>query len=343
MMDFFILLKTCYCEGISPFSLYSQMCDFCKGDLKLKAQVEVLYDLYRQRDVFHEISDCDEHEGGGRLGIAAYLQRYSAAEQKCLWAVVRLLHEEWTIPSVQSERVERVKVPQRQRQKQGVHRDGFQPQAGFLAAPVGNAPATASPANKPPKKGAARETLHVSNMVSDLHIQTSVNETDFHILTLQNGAWTTRSGGVGRCGANVYINLDGVVADQICLLLPQKKYATLFVDKVHGGLTVEDGADCFEKVRISHESGKLSCAVSARDVFIDGRATEIELNYTALRGGNVDIKTTLGDVRVGLRNVERLQEKVVAVHGNVRNAHTATNGRSVTLKAVTSYGDIEIT
>ena len=114
-MDFYGLLKSCYKEGISPFALYSQMCDLCKGDLKLKAKTLTLYAVYRERDIFQEIASCKE-EGED---ISAYLQGYALEEQRCLWAVVRLLHPTWRVSApTQSETVKKVKAPPRQPPKQ---------------------------------------------------------------------------------------------------------------------------------------------------------------------------------------------------------------------------------
>ena len=59
-MDFYAALKACYREGISPFALYSQMCDLCKGDLKLYEKSRILYGVYSNRDIFKEISLCKE-------------------------------------------------------------------------------------------------------------------------------------------------------------------------------------------------------------------------------------------------------------------------------------------
>ena len=339
MMDFCDLLKACYKDRIAPFVLYSQMCDLCKGDLKLKEQAQTLYRLYGQVDIFRNISTCSTIE-------EVCLQKYSLIEQRCLWAVVRFLHSEWEIPAdTKSESVQRVQAPKRQPQKQAVHRNAFQNPSPIALAPTITPQPKATPAPTKPKakKAVGKETLHISNMLSELVIQTSAAETDFHIRILQNGVWTEQKKGIGKHGGNVYINLDGIVADQIHLLLPQRKYATLYVDKVHGDLTVEDKADCFAKVSLTHGSGRLKGELSASKVFIGGRATEIELQYTAHRFGEVEIRNTLGNIRIGFQNVGNIQEKVFAVHGTVRNTHTSTNGKPLFLKAVTNYGDIEIT
>ena len=59
-MDFYSILQVCYKKGITPFALYSTMLDFCKGDLALKEQVGVLYQIYKQSDIFDEIALCKE-------------------------------------------------------------------------------------------------------------------------------------------------------------------------------------------------------------------------------------------------------------------------------------------
>ena len=339
-MNFYDLLKACYRDEASPFALYSQMCDLCKGDLKLKAKVELLYEVYRKRDIFKEIAACDDG-----AGVITCVQSYSSSEQSCLWDVARLLRPEWGLSApVQSESAKKVKVPQRKVSKQVVHQKGFQGQAGALVAPARNSPAVVgpTPAKKRLKGLVGAETLYISNMLSDLTIQTSASVVDFSIRTLQNGVWTTRVGGVGKHGMNVYINLDGIVAESIVLLLPQKKYATLYVDKVSGELWLEDQADCFDRINVTLASGKLYCEASARTVYIGGRATDIELSYTAIRCGNVEIKNTLGDVRIALNNVGVVQEKLVAVHGSVKNAYSGINGKSLLLKVVTDYGNVEI-
>jgi hypothetical protein len=347
MMDFCDLLKACYKDGIAPFALYSQMCDLCKGDLKLKEQAQTLYRLYGQVDIFHDISTCATAEAGGQVGVVAYVEKYSPKEQSCLWSVVRLLHPEWTIlTDAKSESVQKVQAPKRQPQKPAVNRNAFQNPSPIVLAPTitPQPKATPAPAKQKAKKTAAgKETLHISNMLSELLIQTTATEMDFRIQILQNGVWTEQKKGIGKHGGNVYINLDGIVADQIHLLLPQRKYATLYVDKVHGDLTVEDKADSFGRVSITLESGRLKGELSASKVFVGGRATEIELQYTAHRFGEVEIRNTLGNIRIDLQNVSKMQEKVFAVHGTVRNTHTSTNGKTLLLKAVTNYGDIEIT
>ena len=339
-MDFYCLLKTCYKEGISPFALYSQMCDLCKGDLKLKGKTQTLYAVYRQRDIFQEIASFKE-EGEAD----AYIKGYALDEQRCLWEVARLLHSTWNSSApAQSERVQKVKAPPRQNPKQKGAENGFQRIPAPLLMPMQAPAPPPAPAKKKAQQAVKKETLHISNLLSDLTVQTSASVTDFQIQTLQNGVWTTRNKGIGKHSTSVYINLDGVVADKIQLLLPQKKYSVLFLDKAHGDLTVEDKADSFERVSITQDSGKLCCECSARKVYIGGRATDIALHYTAYRFSEVEIRNTLGDVRIDLHNVgATMQEKVFAPNGNVNNARTSTNGCTVMLKAVTTYGDINIT
>ena len=137
MMDFYTLLKICYKKGIPPFALYSQMCDLCKGDLKLKEQAQNLYLLHKRVDIFHDISTCCAAEDGAQSTIGAYFQKYSSSEQRCLWAVVRLLHPEWEIPTEkQSVSVKKVQVPKRQAQKQAAHRNAFQNPSPLVLAPA---------------------------------------------------------------------------------------------------------------------------------------------------------------------------------------------------------------
>ena len=348
MMNFYNLLKSCYHEAITPFELYSQMCDLCKGDLELKTQTRILYCLYKGVDIFYDISTCNTAEDGDQTKLFAYVKKYSSAEQRCLWAVVQLLHPNLTIPTnMQSSVVLKAQTPKRQNLKREVNKKGFQNPPAVVTPPQVT-PMQVIPAKKPlqakakAKKALNKETLHVSNLLSDLVIQTTTTVPDFRIMVLRNGVLTELKKNIAKRGENVYINLDDVIADKIHLQMPERKYTVLHVNKVNGNLEVEDNADCFGRVNITLESGRIYCKVSAGNVYIGGRATEIDLQYTAQRFGNVDIRNVLGDVRISLKNVGNLQEKVFAVHGIVKKAHVPTGGNFLTLKAITNYGNVEI-
>ena len=67
------------------------MSDLCKGDLKLKEQTETLYKLYKERDIFDEISLCKEDS------FALFLEQYSQKERACLKMVAGFIHPMWTV------------------------------------------------------------------------------------------------------------------------------------------------------------------------------------------------------------------------------------------------------
>ena len=344
MMNFYNLLKNCYHEGISPFELYSQMSDLCKGDLELKDQVQTLYCLYKVVDIFYDISTCNTAEDGVQTKLFAYVEKYSSVEQRCLWAVVQLLHPNLAIPTdMQSAVAQKAQTPKRQNLKQEVNKKGFQNQSPVVTPPQVIPVKNPLPIKAKVKKAVNKETLHVSNLLSDLIIQTAHAVPDFRITVLRNGVWSALKKNIAKRGANVYINLDDVVADKIRLQIPERKYTALHVNKVNGDLEVEDNADCFGWINITLESGRVYCKVSAGNVYIGGRAAGIDLQYTADRFGNVDIRNVLGDVRIGLNNFGNIQEKVFAAHGIVKNTYVPTGGNFLTLKVVTNYGNVEIT
>ena len=90
-MDFNTILQACYKKGITPFELYCSMLDFCKGDLEIKEQIGVLYNLYKQRDIFDEISLCEE------VDFALFLEQYSQKERDCAKKIARFIHPRWVV------------------------------------------------------------------------------------------------------------------------------------------------------------------------------------------------------------------------------------------------------
>ena len=340
-MDFYSILKASYREGLTPFELYSQMCDLCKGDLKLKEMAKLLYTLYTRRNIFEEISLCGETDFGGGLQFSLYVKEFSKQEQKCLVEVARLLRPNWIFRiDNQGESVEKVKAT----------KDGAK-----AGTPQAATPATVTPAKTPalqtkpppppkptPKPKADINTVQISSLVSDLDIKTSASAASVEVRILQGGIWTPKKKGIGKRGTMFYVNLDDVVAEKIEVTIPQRKFATLHVDKAHGELTVIDRADCFKKVRLLHEVGKVRCDSSAPTLYVGGRAVDVELKYTAHENGSVDIRNTLGDIKIALRNVGKIEDKMVSARGRVYNVYQPSGSNEVQMKVITNYGNITV-
>lgn len=345
-MDFYTILKACYREGIAPFALYSQMCDLCKGNLKLHKKTRALYALYSNRDVFKEISLCKEVDFTVGSQLCVCIKRCNKVEQACLTDVARLLHPDWDLPAIAEGSVAapKIKTPKAEVKKEkGVRvvpkRNAFAP------APAQNIPTPSPQANKTPRQRKAKKisVVKISSLTSDLVVKTSATATDFKVHVLQNGTWTARTKGIGKYTDMAYINLDGVVADEIQCLIPQEKYTALWLDKVQGSLTVEDDKNCFSNVRITLASGKLRCKLYSPSTFLACRVAEVDVQYNAPRNGALEIRNGLGDVNVALQGVGRVDDKLCAIHGKVENRHTPqTSGSSVRLKTTVEYGDIYV-
>jgi hypothetical protein len=345
-MDFYSVLQACYKKDITPFALYSQMCDLCKGDLKLYEKSRVLYVLYSNRDIFSEISLCEESDFVMGSQVCSYVKRCTKIEQACLTEVARLLHPDWKLDASDSESayVVKIKTPKVENKKG----------AGVRVAPKFNAfqtpknptpqaqqtPVKNTPHKRKPKKS---NVVKIYSLASDLVVKTSAAATDFEVYVLQNGIWTERKTGIGKHADMVYINLDGVVADKIRCVIPQEKYTAFWLDKVQGILTVEDDADCFAKMSITLASGVLNCKFSCGSAFLSGRVADISVQYTARRCGTLEIRGGLGDVKIGLQGVGSINDRIFAIHGKVENRYIQqANGCALTLKTSVEYGDIYV-
>ena len=344
-MDFYTVLKTCYRQGITPFELYSQMSDLCKGDFKLYEKSRVLYGLYSKRDVFKEISLCEEVDF--TVGSKLCVKKCTKAERACLMDVARFLHPAWSLDELndESESVPKIKTPKAEVKKDAGVR--IAPKHNFFAPTPALKVPPAKPVQKPvkntPQKQKKSNVVKISSLASDLVVKTSAAATDFEVYVLQNGIWTERKTGIGKHADMVYINLDGVVADKIRCVIPQEKYTTFWLDKVQGILTVEDDADCFAKMSITLASGVLNCKFSCGSAFLSGRVADISVQYTARRCGTLEIRGGLGDVKIGLQGVGSINDRIFAIHGKVENRYIQqANGRALTLKTSVEYGDIYV-
>ena len=347
-MDFYSILKASYREGLTPFELYSQMCDLCKGDLKLKEMAKLLYTLYTRRDIFEEIALCGETDFGGGLRFSLYVKEFSKQEQKCLVEVARLLRPNWIFRIEEGgDSIEKGKTSAKDGAKAGAQQATSPATVTPAKAVVNtssaqrNIPPVKTP--KPaPKPKAEIDTVQISSLVSDLDVKTSASAASVEVRILQGGIWTPKKKGIGKRGTMFYVNLDDVVAEKIEVTIPQRKFATLHVDKAHGELTVIDRADCFKKVRLLHEVGKVRCDSSAPTLYVGGRAVDVELKYTAHENGSVDIRNTLGDIKIALRNVGKIEDKMVSARGRVYNVYQPSGSNEVQMKVITNYGNITV-
>ena len=347
-MDFYTVLKACYRAGIAPFALYSQMSDLCKGDFKLRKKARVLYDLYRKRDIFKDISLCEEVNFTVGANLCVCIKKCTKEEQACLTEVARLLHPDWKLDASNGESasVPKIKAPKAENKKEvGVRivpkRNAFAPPAP-KATPqkVQQAPAKNAPNKRKPKKV---NVVKISSLASALVVKTSATVTDFEVHVLQNGVWMDRKTGIGKYTDMVYINLDGVVADKIQCVIPKEKYAALWLDKVQGSLTVEDDLDCFAKASITLAAGELRCKLSCSSVFLSGRVAEVSVQYNTYRNGSLEIRNGLGDVKIALQGVDRMEEKLYVIHGKLENRYARqTNGCALILKGAVEYGDVYV-
>ena len=347
-MDFYSVLQACYKKDITPFALYSIMSDLCKGDLELKEQANILYRLYQQGDIFNEISLCDED------GFNAYLTKYTSKERMCLNCVARLMHPGWTVdyeskPSnkqkVKSQRViSNKKAPTRKgllQPNNNVQRKAVNPPKIKIQNNIGVQLLAQHIASKP-KTMAAKRSVEIKSILSDMEILTGATATDVEICVHNAGKCFYHKGGIIRRNTCVYINVEEVLADKIEIVLPKDKYAQLKVYKVGGNLSVIDKENCFEELSICGNVSDIGCYTSAKNVYANTQAGDIYLEYVALQEGKIDLWNTLGEVKVATSFVTKIAGELFSQKGTVRNIHKQSVGYTITMKIKSKYGDVTI-
>lgn len=347
-MDFNSILQRCYKKRITPFVLYSTMLDFCKGDLELKEQVCVLYKLYKQRDIFDEISLCEEEAFG------IFLEPYPQKERDCLKSVARLIHPGWIVEderkslNKQKVKIQRViskttKAPQKvflkqtnNAQRQVITHPKLKVQNNngvqFLAKYIA----------QNPKKMVAKHDIEIKSLLSDVIVLIDSNVTDIDISVYNTGKWCCYKGGIIRRKTCTYINVEEVVAEKIKIVLPKAKYARLKLYKVSGDLTFIDKGNCFEEVSIFGSVGKIDCYTSAKSIYASTGAGNINIEYVAMQDGKIDLRNTLGDVSVQTFFVRKIEEKLFSKKGAVQISHKQIAGHNVMIKVNTKCGNINV-
>ena len=212
-MEFYTLLKSCYKSGVSPFMLRSLMADLCKGNIKLSRQIECLYQLHKQSDIFAKISLCTQTD------FEQLVKGYTTEQATCVYAVAKLLHSEWQIvqPSSNST-VRKIKVQKANPTTTPIN----------IAPPQLTSPAPQTPKNKAVKqpvkkvakgKGGGRpfakaKNVYITSLLSNLQITTCKGGVDLEIRVVENGKYKTLKSGIIKRSDRVYINVENVVADQ---------------------------------------------------------------------------------------------------------------------------------
>lgn len=347
-MDFYCALKSCYRKGMSPFALYSELLDLCKGDIKLKNEIDCFYQLYKRGDIFEKISLCNQNQ------FDELVKSYDKKEKDCLFSVAMLLHNDWNLTASKGES-KKVKIKvQRAAQSVQQGKSKKRPLLNNLAIikPVAqNKPVLA---NKPVQKAkkankvkkaviTPRKKIKVSSLLSNVDITTCLGAADIEMRVVQNGRWTSLNKGIIRRKDCTYINVDGIVADKIEILVPKGKYESLEVNKIHGDLSIVDRNDCFEKVIVNLNSGKLVAVLGARSIITNVVAGRVYLEHQPTENANLEILNEVGGVRVLLLSVKKANFNLVSSFGNITNKFQQNSkGVDLTIKVRSKYGNVYV-
>lgn len=346
-MEFTSILQTCYKKRITPFALYSAMLDLCKGDLELKGQVEVLYKLYNQRDIFDEISLCKEDS------FALFLEQYSQKERACLKMVAGFIHPMWTVKDERKNSSrQKVKIQRAISNTTKTPQKVFLQQNNNLQRQVVNPPKVKVPNNNgvkilanniaPNPKKTAKRSMEIKSLLSDMIVIVDSNATDIDISVYNAGKWRCYKGGIIKRKTCTYINVEEEIVEKIKIVMPNEKYARLNLYKVSGDLTFIDRENCFEEVSIFGSVGKIDCYTSAKSIYASTGAGDIKIDYVAVQDGKIDLRNTLGDVSVQTFFVKTIEKKLFSKKGAIQCGHKQIAGHSVLIKVNTKCGNINV-
>ena len=230
-MDFYLTLKRCYKKDVDPFVLYSKMSDTCKGDLKLKNEVVLFYEIYKECDIVERISRCSKNE------FDLLLYEYDDKYRNVLMAIARFVHPDFNVDYQIAVSVKKkVKVKGRNSQTiVSLKSKPFTNQQTYLTQQNAINGCQMLMQQIQPKRN-----IKVSSLLTDVEVLTSTTVVDFEILIFKNGSWTYQKGGILKRAKCVYLNIENVVADKIEIYIPKYKYAKLDINKTHGNLKVFD-------------------------------------------------------------------------------------------------------
>lgn len=332
-MDFYSTLKRCYKKGIEPFVLYSKMSDTCKGDLKLKKEVVLFYEIYKECDIVERIYRCPQKE------FDLLLNEYDVKYRNVLIAIARCVRSDLNVNYQNSNLVKKKVEVKRENPKTVVSRKNksFTNQQTHLARQTAINACQMLVRQIHPKRN-----IKVSSLLTDLEVLTSATVVDYEIRIKKNGSWVYRKGGILKRTKCVYLNVENVVADKIEIYIPKDKYAKLEVNKTHGNLNVCDKENCFDELSINLSSGDLTCCSSAKFVRLKAWVGETHLEYYSLPDGNVDIRNTLGNIHTKLFFAKKVKCDAVSVYGKIANGHKGAAGNEIKLKIKSKYGNIDI-
>ena len=344
-MEFYTLLKSCYKSGVSPFMLRSLMADLCKGNIKLSRQIECLYQLHKQSDIFAKISLCTQTD------FEQLVKGYTTEQATCVYAVAKLLHSQWQIvqPSSNST-VRKIKVQKANPTTTPIN----------IAPPQLTSPAPQAPKNKAVKQPAKKvakckgggspfakaKNVYITSLLSNLEITTCKGGVDFEIRVLENGKCKTLKSGIIKRSDRVYINVENVVADKIEVVIPKDVYGLLEINKVSGNLFITDKNHCFEKVIANLCSGHFNASVTASSVTANVLAGRVWVEHTALSNSNIEITNQIGGVTLILLCSKNATFNLLSGNGVVTNRYR--NGKNkmqigqVNAKIKSKYGNIDV-
>lgn len=329
-MDLYLALTTCYKQNIYPFELYSALSDMCKSNLALKEQVETLYKLSKQKDIFVEISNCTQ------TNFLNLLQAHDESTRDCLVSIARLLHPDWKLSRAniggakQTVKVQNGVISQRpQVDKVSVKKQGKQP------------------TNQITYKNSESSTSYTSSikiisLLSSLDVVTSQTIADFQVRVCQNGVWLACRDCIIKRQNAIFVNVENVVANKVEVLIPKGKYSTLTINKVCGELRIVDTDNCFDDISLAVSSGNVSCYTSARHVQAKVKVGKVVLEYIALGEGAVQVNNDLGGVRISTFFVKNINGKIFSQKGKISNKHKSAKGWDIRANIKAKYSDVEI-
>lgn len=329
-MDLYLALTTCYKQDLSPFELYSALLDICKGNLALKEQVETLYKLCKQKDIFVEISNCTQTD------FSSLLQSYDAPTRDCLVSVARLLHPDWDMSTANigsSKQIAKVQNGEVSTAPQAVETPA--------QSQIKQLPKEAICKNSE-SLSVEKQSIKITSLVSSLDVITSHTMEEFQVRVCQNGVWITCWDCISRRQNTICVNVENLVTDKVEVLIPKGKYNALTINKVCGELRIIDTDDCFENISLDVSSGNVSCYTSAKHVQAKVKVGKVVLEYIALCEGDIQVSNDLGGVRISTFFVKNINGKITSQKGEVTNKHQAISGYDIHLNVKAKYSNVEV-
>lgn len=194
-MDLYLTLKKCYKKGVDPFVLFSKMSDTCKGDLKLKNEVVLFYEIYKEFDIVERILRCSRNE------FDLLLSEYDDKYRNVLIAIARFVRPDVNV-NYQSTISVKKKIKVKGRKSQTVvslKGKPFTNQQTYLTRQNAINGCQVLMQQIQPKRN-----IKISSLLTDVEVLTSASVVDFEIRILKNGSWTYQKGGILKRAKCIY-------------------------------------------------------------------------------------------------------------------------------------------